>query len=510
MYGARMFPWWTEKQKRLAEDLAQFVDEELFPLSREYERSLKFPWKIARKVADKGLFSIGFPEKYGGSGEDYGTVGKCIVNEELGRIGFGMITFYGTTVYGLGSPLTHFGSEYLKEKYLAKLTRGEILGAVCLTEPQSGSDAASMELSAHRDGDCYILNGKKRFISNAGVADLYTVYCRTDLSPEAKAKYKHLSGFIVEADTPGFTIEKVHELCGLDGVLNGVLNFDNVRVPKENLLAQEGEGWKVMTGALNAERVIGAAGQMGPTRTAIESTLEYTAHRIQFGRPINENQGLQFMIADMVTMWTMARTMIYSTAYLIDQGEDPVLEASVSKLYASECMMKVAHHAVQLHGGDGYTKYYPVERAFRDAKVREISAGSNQIQRLLIWRQALNRYRDLRQERKSMMPGKETKADLPRAILELLAEDYLAHPGLFTDKEDLKYRLGIEDEERLKTALLGLEKEGLVSLYRSRPETISLIKANHKGLSKAKPDDYYRMIPEWAQEDLQKRLKDIK
>jgi len=505
-----MFPWWTDKQKQLAEEMARFVDEELFPLSKEYERSLRFPWKIAKKVAEKGLFAIGFPEKYGGYGEDYGTVGKCIINEELGRIGFGMITFYGTTVYGVGSPLTHFGSEYLKEKYLTKLTRGEILGAVCLTEPQTGSDAASMELSAYREGDCYVLNGKKRFISNAGVADLYTVYCRTDPSPEAKAKYRHLSAFIVEADTPGFTIEKIHELCGLDGVLNGVLNFNNVRVPKENMLAEEGDGWKVMTGALNAERVIGAAGQMGPARTAIESTLEYTRRRLQFGRPLNEYQGLQFMIADMVTMWTLARNMIYSTAYLIDQGEDPVLEASVSKLYASECMMKIAHHAVQLHGGDGYTKYYPVERAFRDAKVREISAGSNQIQRLLIWRQAFNRYQELRQERKRLTPRKVMEADLATAILELLAEDYREHPGLYTDREDLIYRLGLEEEGRLDEALMNLEKEGLVNLYRSRGKAISLVKATYRGLSSIKDEDFYRMIPDWALEDLNKRLKDIR
>jgi alkylation response protein AidB-like acyl-CoA dehydrogenase len=512
MYEAQKFAWWSEEQKKLADDAAEFVGTEIFPLSKEYEGTLKFPWKMAKKVGEGGWFGFGIPEKYGGLGEKYGVTGECIINEELGRIGFGLIAFYGSTVYGVGHPLSRFGTAELKEKYLTKLARGEMLGAVAITEPYVGSDAAAVEVTARLDGGEYVLNGKKRFITNAGIADLYTVYCRTDESPEAYAKRKHMSAILVERDTPGFTVEKINELCGMDNARNGVLDFENVRVPKENLLAEEGNGWVVMTSALNAERTIGAAGQVGGIRAVIDTTLDHTGKRMQFGRPVNEFQALQFMIADMVAKMTLARTMVYSTAYLIDQGVDAALEASVSKLYVSECMTEIARDAIQCCGGDGYTRYYPLERAYRDAKLREISAGTNQVQRLVIWRQALGRHKKImesKREEKVKEPSKMSKEEINQRVLETLGEHYKRHPGMYMDREELKIILDISNGE-LDESLTSLEKEELVALHRTRKGTISLVRATYQGLKLAKPEEYYKMIPGWAEEDLETRLRDVK
>lgn len=517
MYGAEKFGWWTEEQKRLAEEVADFVDTELMPPVEEYERSYEFPWKIAKKVGKRGLFGVGLPKEYGGLGEEYGVTGECIINEELGRLGFGMMVFYGSTIYGVAHPLSRFGSKELKEKYLGRIAKGEIIGAVGITEPFFGSDAASMEVTARLEDDEYILNGKKRFIINAGIADLYTVYCLTDSSAEARAKYRHLSAFLVEREAPGFTVEKIHELCGIDNARNGVLDFDDARVPKGNLLAKEGEGWTVMTSALNAERTIGAAGQVGGMRSAIETVMEYTRKRIQFGRPISDFQAIQFMITDMVMKMTLARTMIYTTAYIFDhEGRDAPLEAAISKLYAAASAVDTARDAIQCCGGDGYTKYYPVERLYRDAKLREISAGSNQIQKNIIWRRASRYYRKIEMERMRKkaetfgIKGDEASGskeeNIKRLILETLAEYYKQHPGLYVDREELKVITGIEDE-KLDENIAALEQESLLISYKSKRD--SLIRATYEGLKQAKPKGYYKMIPEWAKEDLEKRFSDI-
>jgi alkylation response protein AidB-like acyl-CoA dehydrogenase len=499
------FPWWNEKQKKLMEDAKAFADKNL-PKGEETFWTKKFPYELLREVARNGWFGAAIPEEYGGIG--VGTTGVAIVTEELGRICSALSGAYGVSMFGGVEQLLTFGSEGQKRKWLPKIAKGALVGAVCITEPFVGSDAAGIETTAKREGDHYVLNGKKRFITNAGLADIYCVYAKTSEKPEDKTKYQHLSAFLVEKGTKGFSVEKINELSGWDGLPNGVLDFDEAEVPAENLIGKEGDGWRVMVSGLNFERVVFSAAMLGPMREAIRYAVAYTQRRIQFGKPTIEIPTNQFKIADMLTDLYTSRLLVYYAAYLLDQHKEAMVEAATAKMFASDAYERLMSEAVQVMGGDGWTRFYPVESYLRDAKVNQIGAGTNQIMRLVIFRGGLRALgEDLKMPKRRIheklgVPISTTEP-LPKAeateegVLKLLADDYKVNPGLYMAVEDLKERLVEVSAEKLEKILSNLETKGMVKLYRDGKGKIALAKATYNGLRKAIPLEEYKWYPKW-------------
>lgn len=501
------YPWWNEKQRKLAEEARKFADENL-PRGEEIAWTKKFPVDLLRAVAARGWFGAPIPEAY--SGMEAGVTGCCIVAEELSRVCSALVGAYSVTMFGGVEQLMKFGTEEQRRRWLPQIVKGK-LGAICITEPAIGSDAAGIETTAKLDGDEYILNGKKRFITNAGVADIYCVYAKTSDNPEDRAKHRHLSAFIVEKGTPGFTVERINELGGWIGLPNGYLSFDNARVPVENRLGAEGDGWKVLVDGLNFERNLFAAGMLGPMREAIRYAVGHAQRRLQFGRPTIDFEVNQFKIADMFARLRTARLLTYYAAYLMDLKAEAVMEATMAKLYASEAYERLVIDAQQVMGGDGWTRFYPLETFVRDAKVNQLGAGTSEVMRMVLYRQGL---RAMREELK--MPHREVHPKLgvpmsttkPRVIaevnektlLEILAEDYRVNPGLYMTRDDMKERLTRADDEQLDKVLVSLEAKGLVKLYRDRRGNIAMAKATYEGLKEAKPPEYYQWFPEWIKE----------
>jgi len=456
--------------------------------------------------ARKGWFGAVIPEEYGGM--DAGVTGVTIVTEELSRVCSALSGAYAVSMFGGVEQLLSFGSEEQKRKWLPKIAKGDVVGAVCITEPFVGSDAAGVETTAKREGDYYVLNGKKRFITNAGLADIYCVYARTSEKPENKAKYQHLSAFLVEKGTPGFSVEKINELSGWFGLPNGGLDFEDVRVPAENLIGQEGTGWKVMVAGLNFERVTFSAGMLGPMREAIRYAVAYTQRRVQFDKPTVDIPVNQSKIAEMLANLYTSRLLVYHTAYLLDQHKDAMVEAATAKMLTSDMYERLMSDAVQVMGGDGWTRFYPVEGYLRDAKVNQIGAGTNQIMRLVIFRGGLKAMgKELKMPRRRInekigvpmstieqLPKLETSED---SILKALAEDYQVNPGLYMTREDLKERLKDVSDEKLDQTLKSLESKGLAKLYRDGRESITLAKATYLGLRRAGPLEKYKWYPDW-------------
>jgi alkylation response protein AidB-like acyl-CoA dehydrogenase len=498
------YPWWDEKQKKLAEETRRFADENL-PRGEEIAWTREFPADLLKAVAERGWFGAPIPEAYGGM--EAGVTGCCIVAEELSRICSALVGAYSVTMFGGVEQLIKFGTEEQRRRWLPQIVKGK-LGAICITEPAIGSDAAGIETTAKLDGDEYILNGKKRFITNAGVADIYCVYAKTSDDPGDRAKYRHLSAFIVEKGTPGFTVERINELGGWVGLPNGYLSFDNARVPVENRLGAEGDGWKVLVNGLNFERNLFAAGMLGPMREAIRYAVGHAQRRLQFGRPTIDFEVNQFKIADMLARLRTARLLTYYAAYLMDLKAEAVMEATLAKLYTSEAYERLVIDAQQVMGGDGWTRFYPLETFMRDAKVNQLGAGTSEVMRMVLYRQGL---RAMREELK--MPHREIHPELgvpvsttrpkviaevnEKTLLEVLAEDYRVNPGLYMSRDHMKERVAGVDDEHLDKLLTSLEAEGLVKLYRDRRGNIAMAKATYKGLKEAKPPEYYQWFPEW-------------
>lgn len=506
------FPWWNQKQRKLADEVEQFVEENLHK-SYIYMWKRKFPWEILREVARRGWFGTLIPEEYGGLGKDYGVTACCILAEELSRLGTVGIAF-SDTMFGGTHQIVHFGTREQKEKWLPKIARGEILTGVCVTEPYVGSDAASIETVAVRDGDEYVITGKKRFITNAGVADMYIVYARTSDKPEDVARYRHLSAFIVEKGTPGFKVERINELCGWEGGYNGYLDLDEVRVPVENRLGNEGDGWIIMMSGFNLERTVVAAGCLGSMKEAIRNAIYHTHRRVQFNTRISDLPNIQFKIADMIWRYRLSRLLVYYTAYLMDQGYQPLLDATAAKLFATESLLKIADDAIQCMGGDGWTKFYPVEAIWRSARVMPIVAGTNEIMRLILYRQGLRilekefkkvyRYvePELRVPVPTGVPPQKIRKDevTEDDILKILANNYVVNPGLYMTRDDIKDRIEIDDE-RLDQILLSLEEKGLAKLFRDRRGRIVMARPTYRGLKKAFPLEHYMWFPEWVEKE---------
>jgi len=491
------------------EEAKAFADEKL-PRGEEIFWTKEFPSDLLSEVARKGWFGAVIPQEYGGM--DVGVTGVAIVTEELSRVCSALSGAYAVSTFGGIEQLLAFGTEEQKRKWLPKIAKGEVVGAVCITEPFVGSDAAGIETTAKREGDYYVLNGKKRFITNAGLADIYCVYAKTSEKPEEKAKYQHLTAFIVEKATPGFSVEKINELSGWFGLPNGTLDFNEAKIPVRNLIAEEGAGWKVMMAGLNFERVVFSAGMLGPMREAIRYAVAYTQRRTQFGKPTVEIPSNQFKIAEMFAGLNTSRLLVYHAAHLLDEHKDAMVEAASAKMFTSDTYERLISDAVQVMGGDGWTRFYPVEGYLRDAKVNQIGAGTNQIMRLVIFRGGLRAMgKELKMPRRRIdeklgvplstiepLPKFEASED---GVLEALAEDYQVNPGLYMTREDLKDRLEDVTEEKLDSFLKSLEAKGLVKVYRDGRGTIALVKATYDGLRKAKPLKEYKWYPDWLNKD---------
>ncbi|QFT90967.1 Acyl-CoA dehydrogenase [Bacillus sp. THAF10] len=373
----------TEEQEMVRKMVRDFAETEIAPFVEKMEEG-EFPREILRKMADLGLMGMTIPEEYGGSGMDF--TSYIIAINELSRVSatVGVILSVHTSVGT--NPILYFGTEDQKQKYVTKLATGEYLGAFCLTEPSAGSDAGSLKTRAIRQGDHYVVNGSKVFITNGGEADTYIVFASTN--PELGSK--GVSAFIVEKDTPGFVIGKDEHKMGLHGSKTLQLTFEDMKVPVENLLGQEGEGFKIAMANLDVGRIGIAAQSLGIAEAATQAATAYAKERVQFGKPIAAQQGVSFKLADMATSVEGARLLTYRAAHLRSLGKPCGKEASMAKLFASQTAMNVAIEAVQVFGGYGYTKDYPVERYFRDAKVCEIYEGTSEIQRIVIGKHLMN------------------------------------------------------------------------------------------------------------------------
>jgi len=498
------YPWWSEEQKKLAEETKKFADENI-PRGEEIAWTKEFPSDLLKKVAEKGWFGAPIPKQYGGI--NLGVSGCSIVAEELSRVCSALTGAYSVTMFGGVEQLVKFGNEAQKKRWLPKIAKG-MLGGICITEPGVGSDAASIETAATRKGDEYVLNGKKRFITNAGVAGIYCLYAKTSDRQEDKAKYSHLSAFIIEKETPGFSVEKINELGGWVGLPNGYLDFNDARVPVANRLGEEGDGWKVLVDGLNFERNLFAAGMLGPMREAIKYAVSHSQRRIQFGQPTIESQVNQFKIADMIAKLRTSRLLVYHAAHLMDTHAEAVMDATLAKLFTSEAYRELMSDAIQVMGGDGWTRFYPVEGFFRDAKVNEMGAGTSEVMRMVLYRWGIRAMaEDLKMSHRRIheklgIPISTTKARVipeinEKTALEMLAEDYRVNPGLYMSRGDMKEILAGATDEQLDKTLMSLEAKGLVHLYRDRRGSILLAKATYKGLKEANPLEHYNWFPEW-------------
>lgn len=369
----------SEEQVALKKTVHEFAEKEIRPLAPELDEKSEFSWDIVRKAAKLGLTCASVPEDYGGPG--LALLDGTIIYEELawGCVGVtGGILLNSIAIL----PVIISGSDEQKAKYLTRLTDAENprICAFGLTEPGAGSDAASIQTTATRTDGHYILNGQKCFITNAGIADLYTIFATVDRSEGVKG----ITGFVVEADTPGLSIGKIEHKMGLRASQTAELILDDVRVEAENVIGREKQGFSTAMQALDCSRpFVGALG-VGVARASFEAALSYAKERVQFGKPIFKQQAISFMLADMATEIDMARLLCQRAAWMLDNGLEASRESSMSKYVATDTAMRVCTNAVQIHGGYGYMKEYPVEKWFRDAKILQIIEGTNQIQRLVL------------------------------------------------------------------------------------------------------------------------------
>ncbi|MCD6166035.1 acyl-CoA dehydrogenase [bacterium] len=375
----------TEQQQMLKELAHKVAEEKVRPVAAKYDESHEFPWDIVKIFADLGFFGVYIPEEYGGLGG--GVMDLVITVEELSRACGGIALAVAATALG-AYPILMAGNDEQKKRYLPDLAEGKYLAGYCLTEPEAGSDAGAVRTRAVRDGDYYILNGTKHFITNGSVAKLYTVFASTDPSRGIRG----ISAFLVEDGFPGLSYGKLEDKLGIRASATSEILFQDCRVPKENLLGKEGQGFRIAMETFDRTRPGVAAQAVGIAQGALELALEYTKQRRQFGQTIASFEAIQFMLADMATQIEAARALVYQTARMIDSGaKDISRESAMCKLFASDTAMKVTTDAVQLFGGYGYMRDYPIEKYFRDAKITQIYEGTNQIQRLVIGRHLIKR-----------------------------------------------------------------------------------------------------------------------
>lgn len=378
----------NDEQQMVREMCRKFADNELAPRAAEYDRTHEFPWEPVKKLGEMGMLGVVYPEEYNGAGMDY--VCYAIAVEEISRgcASTGVIVSAHNSL--CLSPIYYFGADEQRKKYLSKLTTGEWIGCFGITEPGAGSDAAGTKTTAELKNGKWVLNGTKNFITNGGVADVAVVMAVT----EKGIGHRGLSMFIVEKGTPGFSVGKVEDKLGICASSTTELVFDNCEIPEGNLLGKKGEGFAIAMHTLDGGRVGIAAQALGIAQAALDAAAKYAKERVQFTQPIAKLQAIQWMIADMATEIEAARLLTYRAAQLIGTGDRRrhSRHAAMAKLFASEASHRVTHKAIQIFGGYGYIKEYPVERHYRDARITELYEGTSEIQRLVISSNVLNDY----------------------------------------------------------------------------------------------------------------------
>lgn len=372
----------TREQQMIRDTVKDFAQSEVAPQAKHIDKTATFPRETFQKMGDLGLLGIPFPEKYGGSGGD--TISYAIAVEEIGRACGSTGLSYAAAVSLGASPIYYFGTEEQKQTYLIPLASGKALGAFGLTEPGAGSDAGSTETRAIRRGNDYVITGTKSFTTNASYAKTVIVTAVTEIKPNGR---KSVSAFIVPTDTPGFSVSKEYDKLGVRGSNTAELILEDVRVPENHLLGDPEKGFNQFLYTLDGGRISIGALSVGIAQAAFDAALAYAKERKQFGRTISSFQAIQFKLADMAMQIELARNMVLKAAWLKDRDRPFTKEAAMAKLYASEMCMRVCDQAVQIHGGYGYIKEYPVERYLRDAKLMEIGEGTSEIQRLVIARE---------------------------------------------------------------------------------------------------------------------------
>ena len=375
----------TDEQRQFRAALRQFCEDKIAPRAADVDRTAEYPWDNFEAIKAMELPALGIPVEYGGAGADHVT--QAIMVEELARVCASTSLIVLISKLGM-IPVMRWGSEELKREFLPRAAAGDIQCSYCLSEPDAGSDVASMKTRAVRDGDDYVLSGTKYWITNAGISDTYTVFAKTD--PDGG--HRGMSCFLVEKDSPGFSIGKLEDKLGVRGSPTGEVILDDVRVPARHRIGDEGQGFYIAMATLDRSRPTIGAQAVGISQGAIDYAAGYLKQRHQFGKPLAELQGLQFMLADMALKTEAARTLVHKACALIDE-DDPHGELTVTgamaKCFASDVAMESATNAVQLLGGYGYSKEFPVERFMRDAKITQIYEGTNQIQRVVIAKRLL-------------------------------------------------------------------------------------------------------------------------
>jgi butyryl-CoA dehydrogenase len=376
----------SEEQQLLQKSVREFAEAEVRPLAKENDETGKYPRGLFQKAAELGLTGVAIPEDEGGAGMDH--ISYAIVVEEISRVcaSTGVILSVQNSLYC--DPIHRFGTDEQKKKFLLPFARGEKIGCYALTEPQAGSNAAALATKAVRKGDKYVINGTKAWITNGGAADAAIVYVNTQ--PEKGEK--GITALVVEKGTPGFAVGKEEKKLGIHATACTELSFSDCEVPAGNRIGEEGEGYKVALSTLDGGRIGIAAQATGIAQGAFEAALSYAQQRQAFGHPIADFQAIQFMLADMATEIDAARLLLRRAAWKQDSGARFSVEAAIAKLFASEMSTRVAHKAIQIHGGYGYSSEYPVERAYRDARITEIYEGTSEIQRLVIAAWVLKNY----------------------------------------------------------------------------------------------------------------------
>jgi butyryl-CoA dehydrogenase len=368
----------SEEQKLLQKSVREFAESEVRPLAKELDETGHFPRELFRKAADLGLTGVAFPEAEGGAGFDH--IAYTIVIEEISRCcaSTGVILSVQNSLFC--DPIHRYGTNEQKRRFLLPFTRGEKIGCYALTEPQAGSNAAALQTKAVKQGDTYVINGTKAWITNGGVADAAIVYVNTDPGKGEKG----ITALVIEKGTPGFKAGKEEKKLGIHATACSELIFADCEVPAGNRIGNEGEGYKVALSTLDGGRIGIAAQATGIAQGAFEAALKYSQERLAFGHAISQFQAIQFMLADIATEIDAARLLVRKAAWKQDSGARFGLEASIAKLFASEMSTRVSHKAMQIHGGYGYSQEYPVERAYRDSRITEIYEGTSEIQRLVI------------------------------------------------------------------------------------------------------------------------------
>lgn len=375
--------FFSDKHFALRDEIRNFLSKELVPIKDEINQKKEFPISLIKKIGNKGYIGPLIPTKY--NGKEQGMVAHCMITEEISRVNVA-VSVSRTPCILMSYLVTHYGNEEQKENYLKKMATGEKLCSICVTEDVAGSNVAGIKTRAEKKGNNYIVNGMKKFISNAGIADYYFIWAITNQKVNPR---NGMSAFMIEKETPGFTVENPYGLLGLHGIHNGILNLENVEIPKENMIGEEGRGYQNLMATFNVERMTLSSECNGISMAALEDSKQYAKSRIQFDRPISSFQIIKLKIAEMATRLRASRLLTYSAAKLHELNNNVTKEASMAKAFSSKSAVKIASEAVQIHGGNGFTDNYSVERYFRDAKFFMIGGGTSEIQNLIIAREEL-------------------------------------------------------------------------------------------------------------------------